>query len=70
MIFNYFSIIESLPVNEVEDLLERCHNTLDDLWRCEPSFPKDRIKNLMDIIGKVNYPKKWILEKKTCFNRV
>ncbi|CAG9772440.1 unnamed protein product [Ceutorhynchus assimilis] len=46
-----FSIIESLPINEVEDLLERSHNTLDDLWRCDPSFSKERIKNLMDIIG-------------------
>ncbi|KAH1021193.1 hypothetical protein HUJ04_010735 [Dendroctonus ponderosae] len=45
------SIIESLPVSEVEDILERAHNTLDDLWRCNPGLPRDRMKNLMDIIG-------------------
>ncbi|XP_050308266.1 cytoplasmic dynein 2 heavy chain 1-like [Anthonomus grandis grandis] len=47
----HFSIIESLTFLEVEDLLERCHNTLDDLWRCDPGFPKDRMRHLMDIIG-------------------
>ncbi|KAL1506398.1 hypothetical protein ABEB36_005769 [Hypothenemus hampei] len=44
-------VIESLPGNDVEDLLEKCHNTFDDLWRCDPGYPKDRMKNLMDIIA-------------------
>ncbi|XP_066245842.1 cytoplasmic dynein 2 heavy chain 1 [Euwallacea similis] len=51
LIASELSMIESLPINEVDDLLEKCHNTLDDLWRCNPPFPKDRIKNLMDIIA-------------------
>ncbi|XP_074038391.1 dynein cytoplasmic heavy chain beethoven [Leptinotarsa decemlineata] len=46
-----FSIIDALSINDVEDLLEKSHNVLDDLWRHEPPFPKDRIKHLMDIIG-------------------
>jgi len=35
----------------VEDLLEKCHNILDDLWRCDPPYSSDRMKNLMDVIG-------------------
>ncbi|XP_018579489.1 cytoplasmic dynein 2 heavy chain 1 [Anoplophora glabripennis] len=46
-----FSIIDGLPINDVEELLEKAHNILDDLWRHEPPYPKDRIKHIMDIIA-------------------
>ncbi|KAG5867052.1 hypothetical protein JTB14_004846 [Gonioctena quinquepunctata] len=46
-----FSIIDALSINDVEDLLERGNNVLDDLWRHEPPFPEDRIRHIMDIIG-------------------
>ncbi|XP_030763708.1 cytoplasmic dynein 2 heavy chain 1 [Sitophilus oryzae] len=45
------SVIEALPLNEVEDLLERCYNALDDLWRQDGHYPKERMKHLMDLIG-------------------
>nr|XP_022905741.1 cytoplasmic dynein 2 heavy chain 1 [Onthophagus taurus] len=46
-----FGVIDALPIIEVEDLLENAHNTLDDLWRHEPPFPKVRMENLMEIIA-------------------
>ncbi|RZC33067.1 DHC N1 domain containing protein, partial [Asbolus verrucosus] len=47
-----FSVIEALPLNEVEDVLENAHGVLDDLWRHEPSpFPTDRMTHLMDLIA-------------------
>ncbi|CAH0554579.1 unnamed protein product [Brassicogethes aeneus] len=46
-----FCYLDALSFMEVEDTLERAHNVLDDLWRHEPPYPKDRIKHLMQIIG-------------------
>ncbi|GJQ81470.1 btv [Trypoxylus dichotomus] len=46
-----FSIVEALPLPEVEDLLENAHNVLDDLWRHEPPYPKGRMEHLMEIIA-------------------
>ncbi|CAH1183888.1 unnamed protein product, partial [Phaedon cochleariae] len=46
-----FSIIDALSINDVEDLLERAHNMLDDLWRHDPPYPKDRIRPIIDIIA-------------------
>ncbi|KAJ8913450.1 hypothetical protein NQ315_013829 [Exocentrus adspersus] len=46
-----FSIIDGLPTTEVEDLLEKSHNVLDDLWRHEPPYPKERLKHIMNIIA-------------------
>uniref|UniRef100_A0A6P7FU93 Cytoplasmic dynein 2 heavy chain 1 n=1 Tax=Diabrotica virgifera virgifera TaxID=50390 RepID=A0A6P7FU93_DIAVI len=46
-----FSIIDALSTIDVEDLLERSHTVLDDLWKNDPPFPKDRIKHIMDIIA-------------------
>lgn len=35
--------------------MEKAHNVLDDLWRHEPPYPKDRIRHIMDIIGNTFY---------------
>ncbi|XP_060532310.1 cytoplasmic dynein 2 heavy chain 1 isoform X2 [Cylas formicarius] len=48
---NDFLVIEAVPASEAEELLDKAHNTLDDLWRHQPSYPLDRIKHLMDVIG-------------------
>lgn len=47
----YSSIIDTLTFDDVEDLLERAHYALDDLWRNEPPYPKERMRNLMDVIA-------------------
>lgn len=43
--------MDALSINDLEDLLEKGHNLLEDLWKHEPPYPKDRMKHLMDIIG-------------------
>lgn len=48
------SVLEALPLSDIEDTLEGAHNILDDLWRHEPPYPKMRIEHLMDIIGKID----------------
>lgn len=52
IIFFNFRLIETLNPNEVEEVLELGHNVLDDLWRHKPPYHIDRMKNLMDIVGK------------------
>lgn len=46
-----YSVLDALPLLDVEDTLESAHNVLDDLWRHEAPYPKNRIEHLMDIIG-------------------
>ncbi|CAG9863949.1 unnamed protein product [Phyllotreta striolata] len=46
-----FNIIDALSCADVEELLEKSHNVLDDLWKNEPPFPKHRITHIMDVIG-------------------
>ncbi|XP_044749353.1 cytoplasmic dynein 2 heavy chain 1 [Coccinella septempunctata] len=46
-----FRLIDTLTPYEVEEVLELGHNVLDDLWRHKPHYHKDRMKNLMDIVG-------------------
>ncbi|XP_015834463.1 cytoplasmic dynein 2 heavy chain 1 [Tribolium castaneum] len=47
-----FSILDALPLSEVEEILENAHGILDDLWRHEPApYPPERITHLMDIIA-------------------
>ncbi|XP_056634261.1 cytoplasmic dynein 2 heavy chain 1 [Diorhabda sublineata] len=46
-----FSIIDALSTADVESLLEKSHSVLDDLWRNDPPYPKDRMKHIMDIIA-------------------
>ncbi|KAK9747136.1 Dynein heavy chain, N-terminal region 1 [Popillia japonica] len=46
-----FSVLDALPLPEVEDLLENAHNILDDLWRHEPPYPKARMEHLMEVIA-------------------
>ncbi|KAK5644080.1 hypothetical protein RI129_007925 [Pyrocoelia pectoralis] len=46
-----FSVLDALPLSDVEDLLENAHNVLDDLWRHDPPYPKARVQYLMDLIA-------------------
>ncbi|XP_017783105.1 PREDICTED: cytoplasmic dynein 2 heavy chain 1 [Nicrophorus vespilloides] len=45
------SILEALPISDVENVLESAHNILDDLWRNEPPYPRIRIEHLMELIS-------------------
>lgn len=47
--------MDSLSLFEVVDLVETTRDIVDDVWRQsdhEP-FPQSRMKNLLDVIGKV-----------------
>ncbi|KAF5303585.1 hypothetical protein FQR65_LT08186 [Abscondita terminalis] len=46
-----FSVLDALPLSDIEDLLENAHNILDDLWHTDPPYPKIRMQNLMDLIA-------------------
>ena len=38
--------------SEAEDVLETCHNSLDDLWKLDDwAYPQHRMVHLMDIIA-------------------
>lgn len=45
------SVLDALPLIDVEDALENARNVLDDLWRHEPPYSKTRVTNLMDVIA-------------------
>ncbi|KAK4887690.1 hypothetical protein RN001_003961 [Aquatica leii] len=46
-----FSVLDALPLSDVEDLLENAHNILDDLWHSDPPYAKIRMQYLMDLIA-------------------
>ena len=47
-----FDNIESMQLSDVEDVLETCHNVLDDLWKLEDYiYPQQRMTHLMNIIA-------------------
>ena len=49
---NEFNRIETLQLQDGEDVLETCHNTLDDLWKLEDwVYPQKRMVHLMDIVA-------------------
>ena len=52
-IANDFSRIDTIQqLTDVEDVLETCHNTLDDLWKLDDwVYPQKRMVHLMDIIA-------------------
>lgn len=53
---NFFkSVLDAIPLADVEDVLEKAHNILDDLWRHDPPYSKNRTAHLMELIGKQNY---------------
>ncbi|XP_063237932.1 cytoplasmic dynein 2 heavy chain 1 [Bacillus rossius redtenbacheri] len=47
-----FSTLESLPLSDVDRVLEAADSVLDDLWKLdEYPYPQHRMEHLMDVIG-------------------
>ena len=47
-----FNKIDTVQLADAEDVLETCHNTLDDLWKLDDwVYPQKRMVHLMDIIA-------------------
>lgn len=46
--------LDTMDVEDAEDVLEGAHNSLDDLWKMDEfRYPQQRMEHLMEIIGKI-----------------